>query len=335
MERDAMIEFAHNALGIPVSSASTLLPLAVRGSGRTFYRFTWSEYNSAILVHYDPGRRENSYYADIAVFLSPRGVPVPSVIGRDQEKNLILMEDLGNRDLFSFSKEDPEMRSILYHKTLAVAKRLHTIPEKDLSAQPLELMDGFGPSLYRYEQDYFMDHFVKGHCGIDLEPTFLKELATEFTDLCERLGKTDHCLIHRDLQSQNVMIKDGEPYLIDFQGMRFGNLFYDLGSLLCDPYVTIASEEREEFLSFYYVLSAQQLDWEAFLNAFWEASVQRLMQALGAYGFLGRIKGLTDFLDHMPAGLDNLRLAVSQVPALPTLCELIEVCGVMMGGHQS
>jgi hypothetical protein len=126
------------------------------------------------------------------------------------------------------------------------------------------------------------------------------------------------------------MIHDGEPFLIDFQGMRFGNPFYDLGSLLCDPYVNFSVRERDELLSFYYRLSTWDLDWATFQNTFWEASAQRLMQALGAYGFLGLKKGLKAFLEHTPAGLQNLHRAVGQVASLPHLRELTLACQRMI-----
>jgi aminoglycoside/choline kinase family phosphotransferase len=122
------------------------------------------------------------------------------------------------------------------------------------------------------------------------------------------------------------MIRDGESFLIDFQGMRFGSPFYDLGSLLCDPYVNFSPSERNELLSFTYSLSSWSLDWTTFQSVFWEASAQRLMQALGAYGFLGLKKGLKAFLDPIPSGLRNLQLAVSQVPSLSRLQELSLEC---------
>jgi aminoglycoside/choline kinase family phosphotransferase len=122
------------------------------------------------------------------------------------------------------------------------------------------------------------------------------------------------------------MIHNGEPYLIDFQGMRIGSPFYDLGSLLCDPYVHFSYEELDELLAFYYHLSERDLTWQEFQQVFWEASTQRLMQALGAYGFLGLKKGLPAFLDHIPAGLTNLQYAASHLPSLPRLRELLKQC---------
>jgi aminoglycoside/choline kinase family phosphotransferase len=122
------------------------------------------------------------------------------------------------------------------------------------------------------------------------------------------------------------MIHDGDPFLIDFQGMRFGTLFYDLGSLLCDPYVFFSASERDELLSFYYRLSKGNLDGSTFQSHFWEASAQRLMQALGAYGFLSLKKGLKAFQEHIPAGLYNLNHAAARVASLPYLRELSSAC---------
>jgi aminoglycoside/choline kinase family phosphotransferase len=187
-------------------------------------------------------------------------------------------------------------------------------------------MEGFGPDLYRWERDYFREHFVRNACGMELAPSFEQELESELSALGERLSGTKRCLVHRDLQSQNVMIRDGEPFLIDFQGMRFGNPFYDLGSLLCDPYVIFPEGERDELLSFYHGLSKGDLDQASFRNHFWEASAQRLMQALGAYGFLGLRKGLRAYLHYIPAGLRNLHRAAEQVASLPHLRELSLAC---------
>jgi aminoglycoside/choline kinase family phosphotransferase len=130
------------------------------------------------------------------------------------------------------------------------------------------------------------------------------------------------------------MIRDNKPFLIDFQGMRFGSPFYDLGSLLCDPYVSFTDRERDQLLSFYSGLGQGFFDQTSFRNSFWEGSAQRLMQALGAYGFLGLKKGLKAFLDHIPAGIDNLLQASVQVASLPCLRELSQICRRAIAGTE-
>jgi aminoglycoside/choline kinase family phosphotransferase len=323
---DEMISFVREVLDLSESVPLKLSSLKGRGSDRTFSRLKWNHKNSAILIDYDPKRIENTYYADIATFLFDINVSVPRLIHHDHTRCLIIMEDLGDADLWSLRGSSWETRRPLYEKTLSTVQRLHSFPEKDFPSNRVKIMEGFGPDLYRWEQDYFRTHFVRDVCGIQLELSFERELEAELFSLAQRLEGTRRSLVHRDLQSQNVMIYEGAPFLIDFQGMRFGSPFYDLGSLLFDPYVEFADEQRIDLLLFYYRLSKQNLAWEDFHKIFWEASAQRLMQALGAYGFLGLKKGLRIYLDYIPSGLHHLHRATSSMASLPRLRELSIAC---------
>jgi N-acetylmuramate 1-kinase len=324
--QDDLIAFARKALEFPESVTVELTPLEGRGSDRCYFRLQWTGNNSAILVQYDPKRIENTYYTDIAEFLTGIHVPVPRLICHDPFSFLILMEDLGSSDLWSLRNRSWELRSPLYRRTLDVIQRLHSFPQNDFPSAKVKLMESFGPDLYRWERDYFRENFIGVLRGVELEQSFQIELEEELADLADRLAQGARCLVHRDLQSQNVMIGDGKVFLIDFQGMRFGNPFYDLGSLLFDPYVSFTPGEREELLAYYYRILPWGMEWAEFQDAFWEASVQRLMQALGAYGFLGIRKGLKSFLAHVPAGLNNLQSAAGHAPKLPHLRALLDRC---------
>jgi aminoglycoside/choline kinase family phosphotransferase len=324
--KEEMTAFARETLGLSPSAEGELVPLSGRGSDRSYFRFRRGRADSAILVQYRPERLENSRFAAIASFLREIKIPVPRVLRHDANKRLILMEDLGDTDLWRLRNEPWEIRRTLYRETLEIAQRLHSYPLQLFPSGRVKLMESFGPALYGWERDYFRDNFVGSLCGIVLETTPGKQLEEELAGLADRLASGKQSLVHRDLQSQNVMICRQEPYLIDFQGMRFGNPLYDVGSLLCDPYVSFSTAERRELLSYYYNLSKQDLDWEGFQNAFWEAAAQRLMQALGAYGFLGLIKGLTQYLLHVPAGLLNLRIAAENAASLPRLRALCARC---------
>jgi N-acetylmuramate 1-kinase len=324
--QEEILSFARESLGLSPKHDLQLIPFAGRGSDRDYYRVRWNGEKSAILIHYNSSRIENSYHADIDSFLSGINVPVPDVIRHDRKACLIVMEDLGDVDLWALRNEPWQTRKTLYEKVLTAVHRLHSFPERQFPFDRVKLAEAFGPNLYCWEQDYFRENFVRGFCGISLDPSFGKRLKTELAGLMDRLLACSPNLVHRDLQSQNVMIFEGEPYLIDFQGMRFGNRFYDLGSLMMDPYVEFSETEREELLSFYFRLSGNQFEWESFLNLFWDASAQRLMQALGAYGFLGIVKGLKSYLAHIPAGVRNLAHATEKTESLPCLRELVVQC---------
>jgi aminoglycoside/choline kinase family phosphotransferase len=325
--QDKMIGFARETLELPADATDELLPLSGRGSDREYFRFRWNAKHTVILVRYDPGRIENGHFADIARFLLDNGIAAPHIIRHDETRCLIIMQDLGDTDLWSLRNEPWKIRKILYQKTLAIAHKLHSFDENLVSSGCIRLMEPFGPDLYRWERNYFLDNFVHGLCRIKPEPRLKRQIETELEGLARKLSGLGSDLVHRDLQSQNVLICAGAPFLIDFQGMRFGTRFYDLGSLLWDPYVSFSAGHREELLYFYYGISKPESDWSSFQDLFLKASVQRLMQALGAYGYLGLRMGLKSYLEHVPAGLLNLHTAAEDSDSLPGLLEICTRCG--------
>ncbi len=332
---DEMIEFARESLGLSQAIDVELHSLEERGSDRTYFRIKWNRENSAILVHYDPSRSENANYADISRFLFGINIPVPEIIRHDPSACLIAMKDLGDTNLWSLRNVPWKIRKAFYVKTLRIVHRLHSFPLQRFPSGRVKLAAAFGVDLYRWEHGYFLENFVGMLCRIDLEQRLQQQIETELLELAQKLASDTHNLVHRDLQSQNVMICREEPYLIDFQGMRFGSLFYDLGSLLYDPYVRISERQRDALLSDYYRLSEQDREWDSFRKSFWEASAQRLMQALGAYSYLGRAKGLTKYLEHIPAGLGNLRIAARNAASLPSLLKLCGECEKACSNFQS
>jgi len=326
INKDDITAFVRDALNIPERTTMELTHLAVRGSEREFFRARWGEDNTCIIIKYNPHRIENTYYAEIGGFLKDIQVSVPEIIRHDPDLCLIAMEDLGDTDLWSLKGESWDVRRTIYIKTLDIIHRLHAFSIAEPSKIPVRLMDGFDLSLYRWEQDYFFENFVNGVCGLIPDAPLKERLDLELSTLIERLFATPQCLLHRDLQSQNIMIKHGEPYIIDFQGMRIGSLFYDLGSLLNDPYICLTDNEKNELLSYYYRLADIDMEWDSFQICFWEASIERLMQALGAFGFLGYKKGFKTFIEYIKPGNEILIDAISNIPYMPHLLELVLRC---------
>ncbi len=306
------------------------VPLEMRatgsgGSDRSYFRVVAAGHPSVILMRYGDMSGENAVYVSVASFLREAGVRVPVIHGHDPAQRLILMEDLGDIDLYGLREKPWEERRPLYEKTLGIAAKMHAFSLEQTPAS-LALMPGYDENLYRWERDYFRENLVRSVCRIHLEKQEEDKLEAELAGLAERLMKTKTSLIHRDFQSQNVMIRDEKPALIDFQGLRPGCLFYDLGSLLYDPYVRFSPEEQDSLLAFYYGIAGSQYPWDAFRELFRLASAQRLMQALGAYGFLGLKRGKPHFLQHIPRALANLAEVTQQVGVLPELEALARRC---------
>ncbi len=311
-----------------------MIPIKKGGSDRSFFRVYLPDKTSFIFMRYGTEVEENFYWAGINEFLAGLEISVPKILAQDIKRHFILMEDLGDIDLWSQSVLSWDKRRTYYYQALTQIRRLHVYPLAAIPAN-LKLSEGYQPKLYRWEHDYFLENLVSAVCQLKLSPSFLKDLHKDLDGLIIRLQNIEPCLIHRDLQSQNIMIKNDQPVLIDFQGMRLGNFFYDLGSLICDPYVTFTTEERNELIFFHYQLAKPSFTEQEFAIYFWEASAQRLMQALGAYGFLGLKKNKPDFLKHVYNGIRNLILSTSNTGNLPVLHGLSHRCETILAERQT
>ena len=302
-----------------------LEPINKGGSDRVFFRVSLPDKTSFVFMHYGDEVAENAYWARVNKFMASLDINVPRVIAQDDKQHFILMDDLGEIDLWSHRFDPWEKRRDYYFQAFSQIQRLHSFDAKSIPAY-VQLSESYGPRLYKWEHGYFLDNFVFEVCKIKLSSSDTSNLNRELYTLSARMQNIEPCLIHRDFQSQNIMIKNNQPVFIDFQGMRHGNFFYDLGSLICDPYVNFTDEERNELISFYHQLITKPVSIDEFTTRFWEASAQRLMQALGAYGFLGLKKNKPDFLKHLHGGIRNLFMAASLCQNLPLLRELSQRC---------
>ena len=306
-----------------------LEPIKKGGSDRSFIRVSLPDKTNFIFMHYGDDVAENTRWADINKFMASLDINVPQIIARDDLRHFILLEDLGDVDLWSQRFLRWEERREYYFQALTQIYRLHSFDLKSLPAD-LQLSESYGPGLYKWEHDYFLENLVWEVCKIKLSSSDTAKLMNELNAVSACLQKIEPCFIHRDFQSQNIMIKNARSYLIDFQGMRMGCLFYDLGSLICDPYVTFTDEERNELINFYYELLNPTYSLDEFIHNFWMGSVQRLLQALGAYGFLGLKKHKPAFLGHIGNGLENLLTAIDNAGGLEILNELATECETIL-----
>jgi len=299
---------------LPELAGASAAPVEKGGSARRFFRIS-GERGSVILVQDLGEREENRHYASLAGFLKGHGVPVPHVLAEAPEEGLLWLEDLGAEDLWSFRNESWEIRRPLYESALRGLAALHRIPPDAPKAAGVTLQPPFDAALYRWEQEYFAEHCLGGIFGLDQETRESLLRSPGLATLPDLLASRDRRLLHRDFQSQNILVRSGEARFIDFQGMRPGLPQYDLASLLLDPYVTLSGKEREHLLGFYRDDRREAGDPVEgdFERVFWQCAAQRLMQALGAYGFLSIHRGKPAFRAHVTPALNNLREALTHL----------------------
>lgn len=296
--------------------AVTVERIRGHGSDRRFWRLGRGDW-SAVVMSAPPGDAEHARFVAIAAFLERHDLGPARRLRVDDDENTVVMEDLGTCSLFSLgaaaAADEPPAVAAWELATDHVA-RLQAVTAAARTECPVAFDLALDLPVLRWETAYFRERFLGGLMGLDpagdLSPADDPALAAEFAALADVVAAQPVYLLHRDFQSQNLLVRDGRLRLVDFQGLRPGPLGYDLASLLWDPYVALPPARREALLA-RYAAAARGLDagptpadTRAMVLA---AALQRLMQALGAYGFLSLVKDRRGFLQHVPRGLAHLR----------------------------
>jgi N-acetylmuramate 1-kinase len=295
------------------------------GSDRKFYRIRCSAEQALILVKYNREREENRHYVTIASFLTEHRIRVPEIYFHDADEGLIWLEDLGEHDLYSYREEGWLVRRAFYESALEQIAALHALPESVCIEMKQHLPAEFNSELYLWEQNYFSENCLGRLFKTDKAKIAHLGSLTALRQIADRLASYPRVLVHRDFQSQNIIVRNGQAHLIDFQGMRPGLAEYDLASLLYDPYVDLQESERAELIDYY---RGRQFENDMDINRDFDlklrlCAMQRLMQALGAYGFLSLVKGHKHFLKHVAPAMRLLQRTTAKIDGLTELEETL------------
>jgi N-acetylmuramate 1-kinase len=273
MPTDAILSTARQFLGVDPTTPVILVPIKRGASGRTIVRVKSPVREPFIGIHWTDEREDNERFVPVAHFLKKARLRVPEILFENPKRQVALVEDLGDVDLLSLKDSPFAERLPLYRSALEQVDRLfYARPPKEF-----ELMPPFDAALYRWEQEYFCEYLVENHLRLDAGPL---RRDPAFAEMADKLGTVARHLVHRDFQSQNLLVKDGMVWLIDFQGLRRGRQEYDLASLIFDPYLDHSPDEREALLGLWEEISDERPE----PTLFRQCAAQRLMQALGAYG---------------------------------------------------
>lgn len=315
-----------------LSDNASIALIGVGGSDRRYYRITDKGRNAVLMScsEQDADYRRHIAYTE---FFGKYSIPVPELRGVDTERRSALFEDLGDISLYSWLKcrKDPEHRERMYRKVLDIVIDLQNHVTAHVSECPELQGRVFDYEHLRWETDYFIDRFVRAVRGLEVDNR--RPLEREFVRLARKVDSFAKTIVHRDFQSQNIMVVgDGIPRIVDYQGARIGPPAYDIASILWDPYVRIEEDMRERLLDYYIEKKNDSLnntfEGTGFMHVLLPCRLQRHMQALGAYGFLSQVKGKTYFLKYIPMALHYLNEEIAFVrDEYPALYGLIRKIG--------
>lgn len=299
------------------------------GSDRKYYRVK-KDSGSAVFMQCSKDDQDFQRHMEYTRFFQKYLIPVPELIDADIANKSALFEDVGDVSLYSWLKcpRSREQMEEIYKRVIDILVLIHTTATAHIAECPLLKDRIFDYEHLRWETEYFIQRFAETVRNVGAYSTALRDDFHRLAIMVDSFPKT---IIHRDFQSQNIMVTKGHvTRLLDFQGARIGPPAYDIASILWDPYARIDAALRERLLD-YYLSSAIQLNRSFreydFLKTLVPCRLQRHMQALGAYGFLSAVKGKTYFLKYVPEGIrllkEDLVLAKDEYTALNALVKTL------------
>jgi aminoglycoside/choline kinase family phosphotransferase len=297
---------------------SSIVPLQgdLGGSGRKIIRLS-SEESTAIGILYNV-REENVAFLEFSKHFRRHGLPVPEIYAEDLAHGAYLEEDLGDTTLYEFLSKNRTATTIApevveaYRKVVAVLPRFQVEASRDLNYKVCYPISSFDRQSIAWDLNYFKYYFLR-LAGIPFNEHALEEDFTRLTDFL--LSAPRDYFLYRDFQSRNILLRNGDPFFVDYQGGRKGALQYDIASLLYDAKADLPPELRQQLLDHYLdrLSSFIPLDREAFLRHYYAYVYIRILQALGAYGFRGFYERKAHFLQSVPYALKNLRWLLHHV----------------------
>ncbi len=288
--------------------------LAGDGSDRLWYRVSYKKQSFVISDHgiclpKSVERLQLNAFIHIGNHLFSKKINVPRILNHDALSGMVILDDLGDVHLETIIKQqnNTQFTVKLYKK---VVDSLIDFSFKGFQGFKKEWTcqtQRYSKTLIlENECQYFWEAFVKKYLKID---TPFEDYLNEFDHIADLALKNGFIgLMHRDLQSRNIMIKNDRPFFIDFQSARQGPLQYDLASLLIDPYVHLKDHIRKDLLKYTTKkLNLDTIETTNFLESYHYCCLTRNLQILGAFSFLSLTKKKKQFEQYIPEAVYSLK----------------------------
>lgn len=288
----------------------TIEALPSSGSNRKYFRLTQD--GESLIGVYGQSREENHAFIALANHFYAQKLNVPKVVAVSDDEQFYLQEDLGDVVLFDVIKAgsltgvfSPDEKALL-HKTMELLADFQARGADGLDFGVCYPQPEFNTRSVYWDLNYFKYNFLK-----TTEMEFQEELLeNDFDKMAKNLlqSETD-TFMYRDFQSRNVMLVDGNPYFIDFQGGRKGPVYYDVASFLWQAKANFSAELRDELIQTYIdsLKKYREVDEAKFVKRLRLFVLFRTLQVLGAYGFRGYFEKKPHFIQSIPFALNNLR----------------------------
>ena len=304
------------------------------GSNRRYFRLKGG--NISVIGVVGTNVEENNAFVKLARHFNEKGIRVPKVLSVSEDGMRYIQEDLGDDQLYKLVSHGRESGEYSSYESMLLCRTMETLPKIQFKgAQGLDWSvcypdPAFNARMVMFDLNYFKYCFLKA-TGLEFNETRLQDDLEKFKDdLLKDEGY--ETFMYRDFQARNVMVKEGEPYFIDFQGGRRGPIYYDVASFVWQARSRYPENLRKEMVQTYLTAlkGYTEVDEAVFYERLRLFVLFRTLQVLGAYGFRGYFEKKPHFLASVPYALSNLRkLLQKPFVEYPYLNEILTTLATM------
>ncbi len=299
---------------------SNFKKLSGDASFRNFYRS-----RNSIIVYCVKNKKSNLLdYDAINKILIKKEVQAPTLISQNYQKNYIEIEDFGDLTVFEKLKKKSTNKKNYYKKILNLLSKINKIKIRN---QKTFLRTKFKVPNYTSKMlldetnlfiDWYLKKYLKGKKKISLE----KKLKKIFKKLLKSISYNNKVFVHRDFHVSNIMITKRGLGLIDSQDAAYGNIAYDLASLIDDVRLK-TNIKTKDFIFNEFLRKNKNLDFKKFKNDFEILSVLRNLKIIGIFTRLSIRDKKNKYLKLIPYAWQLIELRTSKNPIFKDLNYLL------------
>jgi len=264
-------------------------------SFRNFYR---NKKNNSIIVYTKNDKFKNLLiYDSINKLLNLNNIDAPVLINQYYANNYIEISDLGDEVAI---KKFRKFKVVNYKPLFKILRKLIKIKKRKIKT--------FLNTYYeipQYTDDMLFREamlFSKWYLPTKMKRN-TKQISNKFNliirHLIKKISLKKKVLIHRDFHLSNIIIFKKKTFLIDNQDAVYGNIAYDIASLIDDVRIKVSRSNREKLYSSY-ISDIKILEQKKFRNDFEIISILRNLKIIGIFTRLSKRDKKHSYLKMIP-----------------------------------
>ena len=304
---------------------SRIVPLTGDASDRRYFRVIPSSGAPFVIgMNTQPFDYNTLPFVNVAALFAAMPVPIPAILGHADDLGVLALQDLGDVTLQAhLGASSPKAHAALYRQAVWF---IHTLQRRgaDLrSDRYIPYGIAFDIEKLTWEMDFFIKHFLEAYRGVQFAPADREAVRAELTAIVAELAGEPRVLCHRDYHSRNLMLREEQLFIIDFQDARMGPDTYDLASLLRDSYMDLTDDVVDELLAYFLALQGRSSEASSFRTRFDLMALQRNLKALGTFGYQTATRRNAVYIQYMPRTLRHVATNLAKYARFSRLRDLL------------